>query len=284
MITLCGLVFGFCANADVIYVNPAASGAGNGSSWTDAFTDLQDAIAGASLGQHEIWLAQGTYTPTTSNPDPRTASFAIGGMRVLGGFTANPAYPSERVLDPANTILSGEIGTPDPEDNVYHVVINTTKSGGSSGYIEGITIRDGYANGPAALNQNKGAGAYIFPDNNWSWTRFIHCVFEENTARGMDGSEPVPSTQGEHGESAFGGAVYTYLPCFFENVRFSHNQAIGGAGSVGEAGYSGTIAPGEHGGHGWIGGAGGDAFGGAVSSEATFIEILNCIFEENTAN
>ncbi|MBN1138299.1 MAG: tandem-95 repeat protein [Anaerolineae bacterium] len=46
----------------VIYVDAGASGAHDGSSWTDAYANLQDALAVAVAGS-EIWVAQGIYTP-----------------------------------------------------------------------------------------------------------------------------------------------------------------------------------------------------------------------------
>ena len=36
--------------AAVVYVDSSAAGANNGGSWTDAFTDLQDALGGAASG------------------------------------------------------------------------------------------------------------------------------------------------------------------------------------------------------------------------------------------
>ena len=47
----------------VIHVKADATGANNGSSWTDAFGDLQTALARAISGD-EIWVAAGSYKPT----------------------------------------------------------------------------------------------------------------------------------------------------------------------------------------------------------------------------
>jgi len=48
---------------DTIYVKWDATGNNNGSSWEDAFTDLQDALAAADSSD-QIWVAKGVYYPT----------------------------------------------------------------------------------------------------------------------------------------------------------------------------------------------------------------------------
>jgi len=52
-----------------IYVDASASGANDGTSWEDAYTDLQDFLQGVdaqlccATGGCEVWVAAGTYTP-----------------------------------------------------------------------------------------------------------------------------------------------------------------------------------------------------------------------------
>lgn len=111
-----------------IYVDANATGADNGSSWTDAYSSLQDALEAAS-GTDEIWVAEGTYYPdegTSVTPNDRNARFEIDGTRdgliIYGGFQSGDAFADR---DPAAnpTILSGDIGTAGgASDNSYHVV------------------------------------------------------------------------------------------------------------------------------------------------------------------
>ncbi len=66
------------------YVDANATGANDGTSWTDAYTDLQSALSAASSG-YEIWVAAGTYRPTTGAD--RTMSFVMRpGVAIYGGF------------------------------------------------------------------------------------------------------------------------------------------------------------------------------------------------------
>ncbi|MBN1583783.1 MAG: hypothetical protein JXA89_23960, partial [Anaerolineae bacterium] len=46
----------------VIFVDATASGAATGLSWTDAYTNVQDALA-AAVADDEIWIAAGVYYP-----------------------------------------------------------------------------------------------------------------------------------------------------------------------------------------------------------------------------
>lgn len=52
------------AGAGTFYVNDDVSGADDGSSWTDAYLDLQDALTAAGVGD-AIWVAEGLYLPGT---------------------------------------------------------------------------------------------------------------------------------------------------------------------------------------------------------------------------
>ena len=65
-ILLCG--FSSLSAQNVLYVKSTATGANNGSSWVNAFTSLDNALAAAVNGS-QIWVAQGTYKPSTPAPN-----------------------------------------------------------------------------------------------------------------------------------------------------------------------------------------------------------------------
>lgn len=76
------------------YVKPVSRGADDGTSWADADTDLQDALAAASVG-NTIWVGAGTYDPTSTGD--RSATFQpSSGVTIYGGPTGIEMGLSER--------------------------------------------------------------------------------------------------------------------------------------------------------------------------------------------
>ncbi len=148
---------------DVIYVNDDASGANSGSSWANAFMDLQDALHAADLARScsdlalnpQVWVAEGTYRPDRGTSD-RDASFdLVAGISVFGGFSGIETTLMERDWAAHPTILSGEIGAPgDPMDNSYHVV--TADAGRSGSLLDGFVIEAGYADGLGPADRGGG--------------------------------------------------------------------------------------------------------------------------------
>ena len=77
-----------------IYVKADAVGLDDGTSWTNAYTDLQGAIA-AALNGDEIWVAAGTYKPTSGTD--RSFSFWLKtGVGIYGGFAGDLQSPRPR--------------------------------------------------------------------------------------------------------------------------------------------------------------------------------------------
>jgi predicted outer membrane repeat protein len=179
------------ATGEVIYVDDDAAGANDGSSWSDAFTDLQDALAAAQEGD-EIRVAQGVYTPT-QNPLDRDATFGLkDGVSITGGY-AGPAgmYPDFRHTKFFTTILSGDIDHNDDivdpntkEGNSHHVV--TCTGGSNAAVLEGVAITGGYSNmtgGRGGHGSEFGAGGGLYCERGCS-PQLIDCVFTDNYAEG----------------------------------------------------------------------------------------------------
>lgn len=144
------------SSAGTIFVRTdCAGGAGDGSSWADAFCGplaLGDALAVAQAGD-EVWVAQGVYKPAGAG-GPNDSTFVIPpGVAVLGGFNGDETDGDQR--DPARfvTTLSGDLNGDDirtnppfpqnTSDNTLHVV--TIIDGQQGTILDGLTIRAGQA-------------------------------------------------------------------------------------------------------------------------------------------
>jgi uncharacterized repeat protein (TIGR01451 family) len=115
-----------------IYVDRSATGSNTGTSWQDAYTNLQTALA-AAYPCDQIWVADGTYTPS----DPNT--FEVGNaVAVYGGFAGSESHRYERNWLENQTILSGE-GT----NNVWYVVTLRDGTGALPSAVDGFKIAGG---------------------------------------------------------------------------------------------------------------------------------------------
>ncbi|MFK7936394.1 MAG: cohesin domain-containing protein, partial [Saprospiraceae bacterium] len=103
---------------NTVYVNDNATGNNDGTSWANAYTDLQTAIEDAKANnKEEIWIAEGVYYPTKerdwtkpSTPTNQNNTFYIDfDVKVYGGFPdgGNPGM-GDRDWDAFKTILSGD--------------------------------------------------------------------------------------------------------------------------------------------------------------------------------
>ncbi len=134
-----------CPSGSIVYVDSAATGANDGSDWTNAFNGLQTALSPIYLnncpGVTEIHVAQGTYTPGASRSD----TFQLkNNLAVYGGY---PNGGGTRDWETNTTTLSGDIGTGgDSSDNSYHVV-SSDSSADNTALLDGFTVSDGYAEG-----------------------------------------------------------------------------------------------------------------------------------------
>ena len=207
------------------FVDSGAMGAGNGESWDDAFTTLQDALVETTLGT-EILVAQGTYRPDQgpSEPGDRNATFQlISGVAIYGGYAGlGEPDPDARDVELYETVLNGDIGAPgDSDDNSYHVV---TGSGTDSfAVLDGFTITAGNANGEG-YEKARGAGMYCVAGS----PTLTDCVFTANTADGYTfdpkfGKEPFGEGGGIYNNN---GSDLTLTRCTFTN-NFAYTRGGG---------------------------------------------------------
>ena len=172
------------AQSVVFKVRQTATGLNNGSSWDNAYVQLNDALKAAKAGD-TIWVAQGIYTPTTDNN--RDSSFVLkDSVCVLGGFAGTETMPFERSYHQYPTILSGDIGVVgDSLDNSFNVIKVFNASERS--VLDGFIIEKGFANSTAPVNLKpngrRGAGIFLRPAalGKKANPTVQNCTFRENS-------------------------------------------------------------------------------------------------------
>ncbi len=195
-----------------LFVDVNASGAGDGTSWTDAFTNLQGALAKAIDPPgvvFEIWVADGSYAPAAPGGN-RSTSFAIPrGVTIYGGFASGETSVDERDLVNNQSIMTGDLngndgpGFANNGENSYHVVTVSTNGVGDPPVIDGCVIAGGNAN--SAWPDNSGGGVF----NEGQDVVLRGCTLRSNAA------------------AVLGGAIFQYnlADTTVVNCVFTGNQA-----------------------------------------------------------
>lgn len=166
-----------------LYVNALATGANDGSSWANAFINLQSAFARCS---DTIKVAAGTYYPSVND---KLMFFALQNKRVFLGGYPNTGNPGNNLRDPlANpTILSGTL--PGAANIKSENIVQATLVD-STAILNGFVIQDAqagavylsYKASPVITNctiKNNAAAAasFVLKQSN---PQFLKCTFNNN--------------------------------------------------------------------------------------------------------
>lgn len=236
----------------IMYVDSSATGSGSGLAWSDAFTDLQLALAYARASSgvvQQIWVAEGVYSPTLCQPAEcndasvkRNLSFdLVDGVALYGGFPAGGGSGAFGDRDPAShaSVLSGDLSGNDTSDpatrieNSLHVV--RADSVGASTLLDGFTVRAGNADridqadreggGLFMLSSTLTVRACTFSDN--------HAVHRGGAARGSDGVVLFDQCSFANNLAEAAGAIYDDgSESTFTKCTFQQNAAPGGSGGA----------------------------------------------------
>jgi hypothetical protein len=253
-------------------VNAIAQGANNGTSWTDAFNELQDALSLANEGD-QIWISTGIYKPLTM--DTLTAVFKITkALNLYGGFTGSENALEDRPGDgSAPTILSGDLlgddiandNSANRTDNSRHVVYVDSLIGGTT-IFDGLIISNGNTSNSSDLDPYLTHGGGIISYSPVSLTNmefrnnfarsgagialmeistqgssFTNCVFQENTASSQAGGLLIRNSANINvdgcsflNNETSRGALYPLRSTnvSVSNCIFQGNQNLGGFGGA----------------------------------------------------
>lgn len=239
---LCGVI----TAQQRIYVRQGANG--NGTSWENAFGNLQDALHTArTLGGAHIWVASGKYVPSASGD--RDVSFHITeGIVLLGGFAGYETSEAQRDWRNNLTLLSGEIGSPSLDDNSYTIVLTHNVSAAT--IVDGFVITAGHANGTGRKGNPKRSGAAWFNDgtDGASNPTVRNCLFVNNYGRDgaamynlaangtasprIDNCQFVKNHADLDGGALFNNGSFGVSSPVITNCLFEENEASYGAGII----------------------------------------------------
>ena len=187
-------LFSFALNAQtVVYVDVDASGNNDGTSWANAYNSLHDALNNTNIAGAEVWIAEGTYTPSNAS----TPFLNQYGLNIYGGFVGTEVTKADRSTDPwlHPVYLSGDINNDDlvavpsatsinKSDNATRIlqIEPTTVGGTTTDFVEEeITIdRINF------INAYGGSALYSHPAAGTNYTqaqiKLQNCRFSRNYA------------------------------------------------------------------------------------------------------
>jgi len=255
-----------------LYVNQAnpTGVSGLGTNWDEAFLELREAIAdfkdrNASPEKiddvREIWVAKGTYTPTTEIPLDPQQSFSLSSdmpLGIYGGFSGGETKRDQRNSNAQinETVLSGILVD---GGRSYHVItitplVSVIGNPDEALVLDGFEISGGSAVGadsgdPVNVPHNSsGAGIYVSQGGTTLRNLFIKDNYAVNSGGGLymyvaDGSElSIESVVFLNNVAAYnvnegrGGALYalgtidTNALLSINRSRFENNRARHGGG------------------------------------------------------
>lgn len=302
-----------------IFVDTDAAGANDGTSWTDAFTSLQDAICQArslqpycTLGtcntcapsvadinnsvMVEVWVADGEYIPAASDREDHFRLTTCVGL--YGGFAGGETQLGQRDPVANPTVLSGDLmgndGGAGTAENSFHVVDSRPEgqiAQDASAILDGFIITAGNANG-ANLGNRVGGGLIAFTAS----PTVANCVFHDNHALVQGGAVGLlqantsnytnctfvnNSAQQGGAFSAGNSAAVTLTECTFVG-----NTAI--AGAPADSGSGGAFFAQQNSAPVLVDcvflGNHADRFGGAMYNSSSTARLINAAIVNNDAD
>jgi len=270
------------------YIKPIATGTADGSSWTNAGSNIQSALL-SSLSGDAIWVAAGIYKPIGNYPSDRYGTFNLkNNVTIYGGFVGNETNLTQRSWKTNSTILTGDLLGDDiitangslifvnNGENCYHVVRGTNVN--NTAILDGFTIKGGNSNG------GDGGGGLWNSSGSPTLRNIIFLNNSGTSGGGMQNessSAPILNNIIFSRNAAFnaGGGMYNISSSpTLSNVIFSENITRG-ANSNGGGMYNFSASP-TITNCNFIGNSSTDVGGGLCNAFSSPL-VKNCIFWGN---
>lgn len=237
--------------ADTVYVDLNAAGLNNGSSWTDAYTQLQTAATNANADA-VILVAKGTYrlTSTMDRFEPKS------GQLWFGGFNAGDGFHLRNPKDNP-TILSGDVNNNSAIDfgidaqqilllnNLLQpvriegfTITGAANNSGNGGGVVALNTSIVLANCTVSFNEvSSGDGAGFYGSSATGLNQILACVFFNNrasTGKGgaifQAGQSVIANSLIYQNDAADGGGVF--LNASNTDAKFFNNTVMNNTGGV----------------------------------------------------
>ncbi|GAA4748902.1 right-handed parallel beta-helix repeat-containing protein [Flavisolibacter ginsenosidimutans] len=230
-----------------VYVNKAATGTNDGSSWSNAFTDLQKALQYCA---DTVKVAAGTYPPSQANT---RSFFTLENKKVLLGGYPSTGNPSDADRDASlyPTVLSGKL----PNGSQSSIIIKS-KNVDSTTMMDGFTVRDCSPIRPALgslylldkasptiKNCRIAGNSFGIVSQKGSDALFLRCTLDSNYfgATIIISARPrfqncnfIHNRTGATYDDSYDGAAVNnrYASPVFDSCRFAYNTASHWGGAI----------------------------------------------------
>jgi len=241
--TILAVLFAVCPTwgATVVYVDSGATGAGDGTSWADAYTSVQPALDAAAAGD-QVWVAAGTYVENITLKDAVALYGGLAGTEDPANFAL-----ADRDFTAHETILDGnQVGSvvTIPLDAIERTRIDGfTITNGIGTYRDRSTYGGGiYSYRSSAVVENNriignradiGGGIYLYSIAACEAMITANTITENvasSTGGGMFLSQVTVAgnTIKDNVAEYDGGGVFAYQSTFVDNTIAGNTAGSGG--------------------------------------------------------
>ena len=285
---------------DIVYVNAAATGSNDGTSWENAFTEFSDALESVDQAETEkwIWVAKGTYRPKKAlrihSMEPCEGDYCynftmIDKVSIICGFNGDETKLDERDWENNESIFSGDLdktGTFSENDS-YNIFLNFNINeaavmdgcyieGGNACYMDG-TVKDHHAKHGGGMHNISNAHPTI---KNTTFRNNYAYIQGGGMMNGDNSNPTIINCHFENNDAFKGAALSNTLssPTIIDST-FVNNIAFEGYGgavfNLEESSPNFTDCT-------FIGNTSDDG-GAVVSSDRCAPVFTNCVFKNNVA-